>query len=56
MLRLILQGDNLESDLWWLDPVTATVEHRSLLEGVAIEEPRCPYGVMRWLVWIWSLL
>ena len=47
MLRLILQGENLEPDLWWLDPVTAMLEHRSLHEGVAIEEPRCPYGVMR---------
>lgn len=56
MLRLILQGENLEPDLWWLDPVTAMLEHRSLHEGVAVEEPHYPYGVMRWFLWIWSLL
>ena len=38
MHRLILQDENLESDLWWLDPATATLEHRSLHEGVAVEE------------------
>ena len=56
MLRLILQGENLESDLWWLDPDLVTLEHRSIHEGVAVEEPCCLYGVMRWLVCIWSLL
>jgi hypothetical protein len=40
MLGLFLQGENTDSDLEWLDPVTAAIEHRSLLEGVAVEEPR----------------
>jgi hypothetical protein len=35
MLGLFLQGENLDSDLEWLDPVTAAIERRSLLEGVA---------------------
>lgn len=51
-----LHGENLESDLWWLDPVMAALERRSLPEGVAIEEPRCRCGVKRWLLCIWSLL
>ena len=38
MLGLFLQGENLDSDLRWLDPVTAVLEHRSLLEGVTVEE------------------
>ena len=46
MLGLFLQGENLDSDLW-LDPVTAALECRSLPEGVAVEEPRRPRGVMR---------
>ena len=46
MLRLILQGENLDSGLR-LDPVTATLECLSLSEGVAVEEPRRPCGVMK---------
>lgn len=30
MLELILQGKNLDFCLWWLDPMTAGLEHGSL--------------------------
>lgn len=43
MLRLVLRGENLDSDLGWLDLVTAALERRSLPKGVTIEEPRCPF-------------
>ena len=56
MLGLILQGENLDCSLGWLDPVTVALECRSLPEGVAVEEPRCPCGVKRLLVRIWSWL
>ena len=39
MLGLILQGENLDSGLRWLDPVMAALEHHSLPEGVVVEEP-----------------
>ena len=35
-------------DWLWLDPVTVVLEHRSLPEGVAVEETRCSCGAMRW--------
>ena len=38
---MVFQGENLESGLWWLDPVTTSFERCSLLEGVAVEEPYC---------------
>ena len=45
---LLLQGENLDSDHWWSDPVTAVFEHRCLVEGVDVEELfRCPCGVKR---------
>ena len=47
MLGLDLQGENFDSDLWWLDPATTTLERRSLPEGVAVEESHRPCGVMR---------
>jgi hypothetical protein len=47
MLRPVLQGENLDSDHGWLDPATTMLERRSLPEGVAVEEPRRPCGVMR---------
>ena len=47
MLGLILQGESLDSSLGCLDPVTATLECRSLPEGVAVEESRRLRGVMR---------
>ena len=56
MFGLFLQGENLDSDLRWLDPVTAAIERRSLSEGVAVEESRRSFGVIRWLVRIWSLM
>ena len=56
MLGLILQGESLDSSLGWLDPVTVTLECRFLPEGVVVEEPHRPCGVMRWLVRIRSLL
>ena len=56
MLGLALQGENLESHLWWLDLVTMALEHRFLPEGVVVEEPRYICDVMKWLVRIWSLL
>ena len=46
MFRLILQGENLDSGLWWLDPVTVTLECHSLPEGVAVEESRHSRGAM----------
>lgn len=54
--RMVLQGENIESCLWWMDPVTVAVERCSLPEGLAVEEPRCPCGLMRWLLWIYSWL
>lgn len=54
--RMVIQGENLAFDLLWLDPVTTTLERRSLHEGIAVEEPRCLRGVMTWLVRIWSQL
>ena len=50
MLRLVLQGENLDSDLGWLDPVTTALERQSLPEGVAVEESRRSWDVMGWLV------
>ena len=47
MLGLTLQDENLESDLWWLDPVMATLERCFHLEGVDIEEHHRPCCVMR---------
>ena len=47
MLELVFQGENLEPAYWWLDLVTVTLERCSLREGVAVEEPRCLYDVMR---------
>ena len=39
MLRLVLLGENLDSDLGWLDPVMAALEHRSLPEDIVdVEE------------------
>jgi hypothetical protein len=54
MVGLILQGESLDSSLGWLDPVTATLECCSLPEGVAVEDPRRPRGVMRWSVQIYG--
>ena len=48
MLGLILQGETQDSVLGWLDMVMATLEHRSLPEGVTTEERRHPCGVMTW--------
>jgi hypothetical protein len=56
MFGLVLQGENLDSGLVWLDPVTAAIERRSLPEGVAVEEHHQPCGVMTLLVQIWSWL
>ena len=42
MPRLVLLGEILDSSPSWLDPVTAAHEHRSLSEGVAVEELRRP--------------
>ena len=56
MLGLFLQGENLDSDLEWLDPVTAAIKRRFLPESIAVEESRRSFGVGRWLVWIWSLM
>lgn len=47
MLRLTIQVEKQESGLWWSDPATAALEHRSLPEGVAFEEYHRPHGVMR---------
>ena len=47
MSGLILQGENLDSNLRWLDPVTEALVRRSLLEGVAVEELCRPCDVMR---------
>ena len=40
MFGLFLQGENLYSDLVWLDLATAAVQRRFLSEGVAVEESR----------------
>lgn len=56
MLGPFLQGENLDSILRWLDPVTRAPKRRSLCEGVVVEESRRSRIVMRWLVRIWSFL
>ena len=56
MLGLLLQDENLDCDLEWLDPVTAAIKRRFLPESIAVEESRRSFGVGRWLVWIWSLM
>ena len=38
MLVQVLQGENLDSDLGWLDPVTTMLERHSLPESVVVEE------------------
>ena len=47
MLGLILQGENPDSSLWWLDPTTTAFERCSYPEGVAVEETRRLCDVMR---------
>lgn len=37
---------NLESGLCWLDSVMVALVHRSLPEGVSVEEPHRPCSVM----------
>ena len=54
MLIQVLQGENLDSDFGWLDPVTAALERQSLSEGVAVEESRRLCDVMGCLVRIRS--
>ena len=56
MIGLFLQGENQDSDLRWLDPATVVIEPRSLPEGVTVEESRRSFGVITWLVRIWSLM
>lgn len=46
LLELILQGENLDSCLWWLDPVMVMHERCSLPEGVAVEELHRPCVVI----------
>jgi hypothetical protein len=46
MLGLMF-SENLESDLGWLEPMTAVFEHCTLREGVIVEEPCRPCGVMK---------
>lgn len=46
MLGLFLQGENVESVISWLDPVTAALERHSLPESFIVDEPS-PYGVKR---------
>jgi hypothetical protein len=50
MPGLVFQGENLDPDLEWLDPMTAALERCSLREGIDVEEPWHSCGVMRWLV------
>ena len=38
MLGLIFLGENLNSGLGWLDPVTAALDCRSLSEGIVVED------------------
>ena len=47
MLGLVLQDENLDSGLEWLDPATAALKRHSLLEGFAVEGPHRPCGAMR---------
>lgn len=47
MLELVFQGENFESDLWWLDPMPTMLERCFILEGVAVKQHRCPHGVKR---------
>ena len=54
MLVQVIYGQNLDSDLGWLDPVTAALERQSLPEGVAVEESRRSCDVMGCLVRIRS--
>jgi hypothetical protein len=37
MPGLVLEGENLDFGLWWLDPVTAALQRCSLLEGIAVK-------------------
>jgi hypothetical protein len=39
MPGFVFWGENLESALWWLDPVTAMLQRCFLFKGVAVEEP-----------------
>lgn len=41
----LVQSENLESDLWWLNPMTAALERHFLSERVVDKEPYCPCDV-----------
>jgi hypothetical protein len=47
MLGLVLQDENLDSGLEWLDPAMAALKCHSLPEGIAVEESHHPCGFMR---------
>ena len=47
MLGLVFQDENLDSGLEWLDPATVALKRHSLPEGVVVEEPHRPCGIMR---------
>lgn len=47
MLRLVIEGENLDFVLGLLDWVTVAFEHRSLPKGVGVKEHRLPCDVMR---------
>ena len=56
MLGILLQCENLDFYLRRMDPATAAIERCSLPKDVADEESRRPFGVITWLVQIWSLM
>lgn len=53
---LVLWGWNLESSIWWLDPVRTTPECRSLHKGINLGVVCCLCCIKRCLMWIRSLL
>ena len=39
VFRLLLLDKDIESALWWLDPVATTFEHRFFHECIDVDEP-----------------
>ena len=54
MLGLVLLGKDLDCGLGWFNPMATALEFRSFPEGISVEGPQHPCGVITWLVRIWS--